>query len=118
MLKKCEVGHDGKTAHERLVRKGPHLLGGVEFDEAIHWKETPAGGGGDAGQVRHDLEGRSVPGGQRQDGEAHRGHLGRRLEGPTQAFRGKWRKENAEIIKVRPYSEEDRDHEGKRGGKL
>lgn len=48
----------GKTAH----------LAGVEFGEVVHWKERVAAGA--LAKIFHDLEGRSVPGGQGQNGSS------------------------------------------------
>lgn len=43
LLNRFEVGHDGKTAYERLKGKQARTLG-VEFAEAILWKSKPSGG--------------------------------------------------------------------------
>lgn len=37
MRNRCEVGHDGKMAYERVGGKA-HLVG-VEFGEVVHWKK-------------------------------------------------------------------------------
>ena len=40
---RAEVGHDGRTPHERLKGKKARLLG-MEFGEAVMWKRRPQGG--------------------------------------------------------------------------
>ena len=42
-LNRGEVGHDGKTAYERLKGK-PSNIPGVEFGETVMWKRRPVGG--------------------------------------------------------------------------
>ena len=42
LLNRCEVGHDGKTAYERLKGKRATCLG-IEFGEVVHWKASHAG---------------------------------------------------------------------------
>lgn len=55
MLNRCEVGHDGTMPYDRLKGKRASLLGGLEFVEALRWKEV--GGRRVGGEFRHDLEG-------------------------------------------------------------
>ena len=43
ILNRLEVGHDGKTAYERLKGKSAKVLG-VEFGETVMWKRRPVGG--------------------------------------------------------------------------
>jgi hypothetical protein len=43
VLNKCEVGHDGKTPHERLKVKKTFILT-LEFSEKVHFRHNPAGG--------------------------------------------------------------------------
>ena len=42
LLNRLEVGHDGKTAYERMKGKRATVLG-VEFGETIMWKQKPIG---------------------------------------------------------------------------
>ena len=39
---RCEVGHDGKTAYERLKGKKAKVQG-IEFGETVMWKRRPIG---------------------------------------------------------------------------
>ena len=43
LLNRHEVGHDGKTAYERLKGKEATTLG-IEFGESVHWKERKTKG--------------------------------------------------------------------------
>ena len=43
LLNRFEVGHDGRTAYERLKGKRSTSIG-VEFGEAVHWRVAPASG--------------------------------------------------------------------------
>ena len=43
LLNRFEVGHDGKTAYERLKGRKSKVLG-IEFGEAVHWRMKPARG--------------------------------------------------------------------------
>ena len=43
LLNRHEVGHDGKTAYERLKGKQATTLG-IEFGESVHWKKRPTKG--------------------------------------------------------------------------
>jgi len=43
LLNRCEVGHDGKTAYERLKLKVATVLG-LEFGELVHWSKLPSPG--------------------------------------------------------------------------
>ncbi len=43
LLNRCEVGHDGKTAYERLKKKVATIIG-LDFGEIVHWKKTIAPG--------------------------------------------------------------------------
>ena len=43
LLNRFEVGHDGKTAYERMKGKTAKCLG-LEFGEGVHWKTSPSGG--------------------------------------------------------------------------
>ena len=43
LLNRFEVGHDGRTAYERLKGKKSTTLG-VEFGEAVHWRIAPVSG--------------------------------------------------------------------------
>ena len=43
LINRCEVGHDGKTAYERLEGQSAKVLG-VEFGETVLWKRRPIGG--------------------------------------------------------------------------
>lgn len=45
VLNRNEVGHDGKTAYERLKGKAATVLG-IEFGESVHWKRNPTKGEG------------------------------------------------------------------------
>ena len=41
LINRFEVGHDGKTAYERLKGKKATVLG-IEFGESVHWRRRPA----------------------------------------------------------------------------
>ena len=43
LLNRVEVGHDGKTAYERLKGKSANVIR-VEFGETVMWKRRPIGG--------------------------------------------------------------------------
>ncbi|MDA8582753.1 hypothetical protein N9L68_00940 [bacterium] len=43
LLSRCEVGHDGKTAYERMKGKVAVILG-LEFGELVMWRPTKPGG--------------------------------------------------------------------------
>lgn len=81
LLNRCEVGQDGRTAHERFKGNAHLVGGGVEFGESDHWQESPAS----CAEAKFASTWRdgvfSWGGGRgRARGAAHRGHGGRRLE--------------------------------------
>jgi len=43
LLNRYEVGHDGRTAYERLKGKRAKCLG-LEFGETVHWRTSPTSG--------------------------------------------------------------------------
>lgn len=43
LLNRCEVGHDGRTAYERLKGRRARVVG-IEFGELVHWRVKHVGG--------------------------------------------------------------------------
>lgn len=91
----CEVGQDGKMAYERLTEQRSHLVG-VEFGEAVDWKERLAGGVLAKFATTQELILGTVEGVCKK-----------------RKVQGKPLTENAQVGEVRPCTEEDRGREGK-----
>ena len=78
VLNRCEVGHDGRTAYERLKGKKVRIPG-LEFAEGVLWKLDNRTGA--LGELLKLLEVRDLHLCDGQVRGAHRGRCYRDLEG-------------------------------------
>ena len=112
LLNRFEVGHDGKTAYERLKGKRARSFG-VEFGEAVHWKVNPTGGA--PGKLSSSWEHGVYLGVRGKSGEI----IVTNGEGvwKTRTIQRKpaderWLPSSAELVKMSPWSKKDEQDKG------
>ena len=109
LLNRFEVGHDGKTAYERLKGKKATTLG-IEFGEAVHWKSVPAGGA--LGKLSSTWRDGVYLGVKGKTGEIIIGNLAgvwrtRTVQRKPEDER--WDRKNVEFVRMQPYDKESRN---------